>query len=300
MRRLVPVWLPPPAEIVLSDDAVHIWSAPLELTPPSMSSLREALTTDELCRAESFRFERDRMHFIAGRGLLRVILGRYLNRKPAHLCFEYGPYGKPFLSASPGRDPISFNVCHSQGLALFAVTLGRQIGIDVEYLRTDFSWQDVAERFFSPQENADLRALPEREQREAFFSCWTRKEAYIKARGEGLSHALDEFDVSVDPKEPARLLTTRGDPREASRWSLRALTLASGYVGTVAVEGLDWRLACWQWREPSTTTQAGIEPSVPPVASDAGDDGQDFTQPQPGLNGLPVPVRSPPPVVTDE
>jgi 4'-phosphopantetheinyl transferase len=231
MRRPVPVWLTPPAEIVLSDEAVHVWSAPLDLTPAYMSALRDALTTGEICKAESFCFERDRVHFIAARGLLRVILGRYLNRKPAHLCFEFGPYWKPFLSTSPGMVPISFNVSHSQGLALLAVTLGREIGIGVEYLRTDFSWQEVAERFFSPHENADLRALPEREQLEAFFSCWTRKEAYIKARGEGLSHVLDQFDVSVDPKEPARLLTTRGDPREASHWSLQALTPATGYVG---------------------------------------------------------------------
>jgi 4'-phosphopantetheinyl transferase len=146
-------------------------------------------------------------------------------------------------------DELRFNVSHSHGLALYAVTRRRKIGIDIERVRPISGPEQLAARFFSAGENAELCALPEHVKHEAFFNCWTRKEAYVKARGEGLSLPLNQFDVSLNPGEPARLLRVERDPQEAARWSLQGLTPAPGYVAALAVEGHGWRLACWEWRE---------------------------------------------------
>jgi 4'-phosphopantetheinyl transferase len=239
-------WLPPPADLNLSSNEVHVWRACLNLPASHIHRLRHTLAADELARAERFHFEKDRQHFIAGRGLLRVILSRYLEAEPGQLRFRYSDYGKPALMLSPGQVPLNFNLSHSNGLALYAVTQGREVGIDLEKVRSDLEYEEIAERFFSPQENAVLRRLPAEVKPRAFFNCWTRKEAYIKARGEGLSLPLDQFDVSLAPGEPARLLHVRGNSQEVGHWSLQALTPAPDYVAALAVEGSDWRLKCWQ------------------------------------------------------
>ncbi|MFQ5794197.1 MAG: 4'-phosphopantetheinyl transferase family protein [Candidatus Bipolaricaulia bacterium] len=241
------LWGPPPANLALSNDDIHVWRASLDLTASRVQSLQHTLTPDELDRAERFYFQKDREHFIVARGLLRAILGRYLNVEPSQPRFCYSPYGKPTLVTTSGKNTLSFNVSHSYGLALYAVTHGRKIGIDLERIRADFACEQIAERFFSPQENVVLRALPASMKHEAFFTCWTRKEAYVKAKSEGLSLPLDQFDVSLAPGEPAALLSTNWDPQEASRWSLQALTPGPGYVAALAVEGYHWQLKCWQW-----------------------------------------------------
>jgi 4'-phosphopantetheinyl transferase len=166
---------------------------------------------------------------------------------PAQLRFSYNAWGKPALTNDSGADALRFNLSHSHQLMICAVTCGRDIGIDLEHLRSDLAQLQIAEQFFSSQEVAVLSALPVEQQTKAFFNCWTRKEAYIKARGEGLSFALDQFDVQFAPGESAALLRNRGDAREVSRWSLQELTPAPGYVGALAVEGHAWRLECWQW-----------------------------------------------------
>jgi 4'-phosphopantetheinyl transferase len=212
-------------------------------------SLHRTLAPDEQARAERFYFRKDRERFIVARGLLRVILSRYLDTKPGQLRFCYGLNGKPSLVTTPGQDTLNFNSSHSQGLALYAITRNREIGIDLEYIDTDFACEQVAEQFFSSREKATLRTLPTKMKHEAFLTCWTRKEAYIKARGEGLSFPLDQFDVSMIPGEPALLANTRGDPQEASRWSLRELRPSTSYMAALAVEGHGWRLSCWNWQE---------------------------------------------------
>jgi 4'-phosphopantetheinyl transferase len=206
------------------------------------------LSADEHERAERFRFRKDREHFIAARGLLRILLGRYLDLPPRQLSFSYSPYGKPQLAGVSGGAALRFNVSHSHGIALYAVALGREIGVDVEYIRREVVGESIAEHFFSAREVASLRALPAEMQPQAFFNCWTRKEAFIKAIGEGLSFPLDEFDVSLVPDEPAALLNTRNGPLEAARWSLQALPVDEGYVAALAVEGHEWRLECWRLR----------------------------------------------------
>lgn len=250
--KIAPVisWRPPPETLMLGSDEVHVWRACLDRDTSYVQSLRQILSADEQARARRSYFEKDRKHFIVARGLLRIILSRYLDMEPSQLHFCYNPNGKPSLGITSDEETLNFNVSHSCGLALYAVTRGREVGIDLERIRADFACEQIAERFFSSQENAMLRALPaKRVKHKAFFNCWTRKEAYIKARGEGLSLPLDQFDVSLAPGGPAMLLNTREDPQEVSRWSLQELIPAPGFVATLAVEGHGWRLACWKWPE---------------------------------------------------
>jgi 4'-phosphopantetheinyl transferase len=215
-------WRAPPGILVLGDDEVHVWRATLDQTPSQIQSHLHSLAADEHVRAEQFYFERDRQHFIASRGVLRAILSGYLHRTPESLSFCYSSHGKPALAGETDDDAICFNVSHSHGVALFAVTRGREVGIDIEHIRSDLEVAEIAERFFSLREVAMLRMLPTEAQRQAFFRCWTRKEAYIKARGEGLSLPLDQFDVSV---EPAAILGTQRDP--APKFSKDTLTSSS-------------------------------------------------------------------------
>ena len=239
-------WHSPPHTPILGNDEIHVWRASLDLPVLQSRSLLLTLAAEELRRAERYRFQEDREHFIIARGLLRTILGGYLDIEPGELQFHYNPNGKPALDGVPGGDTLHFNLSHSHGLALFAVTHGRDIGVDLEHIRPHFDEDQIAERFFSFQEVAALHALPRSMQKEAFFACWTRKEAYIKGTGQGLSLPLDQFDVSVVPGEPAALISTRWDPQEASRWSLQELNPGTGYVGALAVAGHGWRLKCWQ------------------------------------------------------
>jgi 4'-phosphopantetheinyl transferase len=207
--------------------------------------LWQTLTADERQRAERFLFEKDRTHFVVSRGLLRVLLGGYLRQDPPHLRFTYGPHGKPALATHTGRAPLRFNVSHSHGLALYAVTRGREVGVDVERIRPEIAQEKIAERFFAPREVTVLRRLPPLLQTSAFFACWTRKEAYMKAKGDGLALPLDQFEVSLAPGEPAALLRTAWDPQEAAGWALQDLEPAPGYRAAVAVAGHDWHLTCW-------------------------------------------------------
>jgi 4'-phosphopantetheinyl transferase len=242
-------WRDPPDELSLTGEEVHVWRASLACEEPLLRGLRATLAPDEEARAGRFHFARDRNHFAAARGLLRLILARYLNRPPTLLRFGYSSYGKPFLEGECGPGGLRFNVSHAHGMALFAVARGREVGVDIEHARDDFEHLDLAGRFFSAREVETLKALPPEAQTQAFFNCWTRKEAYIKARGEGLSHPLDEFDVALAPGEAAALTCTRSDPAEVTRWAMRELFPGHGFQAAVVAEGGAFRLSCWQWRE---------------------------------------------------
>lgn len=240
-------WRAPVDGLALTNDEVHVWRLRLEPPESQVGYLRHLLAPDELSRADSFYFPKDRDHFVVGRGVLRAILGRYLGMNPRDLHFSYSSYGKPSLTRECGGRWLRFNISHSWQLALVAVARGREIGVDIERLRAHATTWDIAEHSFSPGEVAALHAVPPHRQTEAFFNCWTRKEAYIKARGEGLSLPLDKFDVALTPGEPARLLSADGDTHEASRWSIRELNPGDGYVAALAVEGSQWRVLCWEW-----------------------------------------------------
>jgi len=223
-------------ELSLSDGEVHVWRAFLHEVEPHLHALAQTLSADERHKAERFYFERDRKRFVSSHGILRKILGRYLRLEPNRLKFLYGSHGKPTLGGTTDGHSLCFNMSHSHDLAIFAFTWGRRIGVDVEYVRPMPDSEEITEHFFSPQENAVFRAVPASRKLETFFNCWTRKEAFLKAVGDGLSRFLDSFDVSLVPGEPARLLCVEGDPLEASRWHLRALAPAHGYVGAFVVE----------------------------------------------------------------
>ncbi len=222
---------------------VHVWSAPLELPDARLQSLRQTLSADEIERAGRFFFERDRRHYIAGRGMMRELLGRYLGQASVVLQFRYTDMGKPYLEEADLR----FNLAHSHGLAVLAVARGREVGVDVEYVRSDFEAEALVQNFFSPREIAALEKMPERLRRDAFFIGWTRKEAYLKGIGKGLSVSLDGFDVSLDSGADPILLETRHDPAQVARWTLRDLQPAPGYAAALAVEGAGWQSRCGRW-----------------------------------------------------
>jgi 4'-phosphopantetheinyl transferase len=188
-----------------------------------------------------------RRRFTVARGLLRTILARYRDVEPGTLCFTYGEQGKPSLAEIAGGPPLQFSVAHCGDLALYAVAPDRRVGVDVERIRADFGGERIAERFFSAAEIRTLRSTPDDAKPRAFFNCWTRKEAFIKATGNSILQALKSFDVSLAPGEPAALLRTHEDPTEAERWSLRDLDVDAGYAAALAVEGHEWNLSCWQW-----------------------------------------------------
>ncbi len=228
----------PTPELNLSHNSIHIWKAILDQPEPIIQKIEHILSADELVRAKKFYFQRDSERFIISRGILRLILGVYTNRNPVDLIFQYGTHGKPYL-----EQEICFNMSHSGGLAVYAFTRNVQVGIDVEHIRQMPDAEEIIARFFSSYENSVFRGLPEDQKQEAFFRCWTLKEAYIKAIGDGLAHPLDQFSVSYAPGEPARLL----DSAEA-RWLLKDFIPASGYIAAIALEknGKDFN---WQFLE---------------------------------------------------
>lgn len=241
----ISVWENPPEFLDLPFNEVHIWRANLDLPLPGTQSLSAILSDDERARAERFRSPRNGQRSIASRGLLRLLLARYLAADPSQIRFHYGREGKPALADEAVEPRLRFNVSHSQGLALFAFACGRELGVDLERMDPAVSSERIPEHFFSPRECASLRALLVEQQSGAFFACWTRKEAYIKAKGKGLAILLDQFDVSLAPGEPAALLETAEGSRETLRWSLHDLSPAPGYAGALAIEGQGAKLHGW-------------------------------------------------------
>ena len=240
-------WRAPPHALAMAKDQVHVWRATLDWPQERAARLLQWLSTDERERLERFRSGRDRRRYLVGRGLLRTVIGRYLSLSPGVLRFDTTAAGKPRLAPGVAPRPLQFNLSHSGDLVLIALASGRALGVDVEQVRADIELAETAARFFSPTEQQALAALSGARQIDAFFDCWVRKEAYVKARGEGLSLPLEQFDVSLLPGEPAQLIGTRPDPAEASRWRLTALDAGEGYRAALAVEGEGWMLQQWDW-----------------------------------------------------
>lgn len=244
-------WSHPPDDLDLQSHQVDVWRVSLDLQPDSVKSAESTLSADETERASRFHFDKDRLRFIAAHGSLRDILSRYLQCEPYQLSFSRNEYGKPFLTRKTTEvvttKKIEFNLSHSGNYALIAVALERKVGIDVERIREDIESENLAARYFSPSETSELMALPAKQRVVGFFNCWTRKEAYIKAQGLGLSLPLDSFDVSLAPNESAILQATRPDPHESTRWTLLTLDVESGYAGALAVEGKQLEFRYWVW-----------------------------------------------------
>jgi 4'-phosphopantetheinyl transferase len=228
---------------LLRDHEIHVEWLRVDAFLPALVALGETLSEAERARARRFGFARDREVFVVTRAALRAVLGRYLGRPPRDVRFLEGPHGKPALADSDAA--LRFNVTHSGAIAMLAITRGRRVGIDVEEIRPDFPYLEVAERVFTPGERAALRALPADRRAEAFFRTWTCKEAYVKGRGTGLSLAPDAFSVALPPAEPG-LLEVEGEPGEAARWTLVAIPPAAGFAAALAAEGEDWLVRCRQ------------------------------------------------------
>ena len=224
---------------------VHIWLARLDLAESSVQQLRALLSDDEQKRAARFRFERDRRRFVAARGLLRSVISRYLKRPPEEIQFLYEPAGKPYL-AFPGNEPrLQFNISHSHEMALIGLSLDDRIGVDIEFKNPARATLDLARHFFAPEEISALDRLPVEAQCDAFFAIWTRKEAYIKGRGEGIALGLDTFAVTAAGEHP-RLIRSSHGADETERWRFWNIDAGPAYAAAITVEGAgDRHLSIW-------------------------------------------------------
>lgn len=227
--RLRSLWQPAPPALQLASADVHVWRARIDEAGFDLSRLEPLLSSDERARAERFAFADLRRRFIVTRGILRWLLAGYLEEDPRRLRFRYGPHGKPALDARCGEQTLQFSLSHSHGLALYAITRGREVGIDVERIRDDVACDDLAERFFTAPEAARLRRLPDPSRRRAFFASWARKEAVVKASGDGL------VDLPSHVAVPAN-----------RRWRVEDVYPDQGYAAAVAAAGDEWRVACYE------------------------------------------------------
>jgi len=224
---------------------VHIWRLQLDAPDGKVEELRTYLSRDECARADRFMRPEHGRSFTAAHGTLRLILSKYLRCSPEEIGFGKNDFGKPSLSE---KSPIEFNLSHSGDAALVAVTSDREIGVDIERYREGLETEKISKRFFSPREVAVLLALPESDREEAFYTCWTRKEAYIKARGEGLSIGLSGFEVAFAPGAAPALLHSDKDPKEADRWEFVNIDVQPGYAAACVVEGQVGELRLWDAR----------------------------------------------------
>jgi len=243
---LMPTWALPPPDFVLSKGIVHIWRASLNNSRSHLQQIMQVLSPDELKQAERCRTELMRERFIASRGILRGILGQYLDTEPSRLRFAQGRRGKPFLI---GKSQIRFNFSHAHGLILYAVSLGREMGIDLEYLHPTLHIEGIAHRILSDREKPLCSTFTQSEMREMFFSHWVCKESYLKATGEGLSQPMNQIEVSLRTREPVRFLSIKGDDSEASRWSLRCFAPHEDYVAALTVKYGNILYKYFQWPE---------------------------------------------------
>lgn len=217
--------------ITIAANTAHIWRINLDQPEDYQRQLAGLLASDETARAAALYFDRDRRRFTVARGVLRLLLARYTGQNPQDIAFDYNPHGKPSLR---GCQSLRFNLSHSNEWAVCALGSGTELGIDIEYMRSIDDMAGVARSTFSPTENAVFASVPQHLKMLAFFNCWTRKEAYIKAIGEGLSHPLDSFDVTLIPGDQARVLCVVAQPDEASRWTLYSFTIGTEYQGALA------------------------------------------------------------------
>ena len=231
----------------LPDSEIHVWAATLAVPADKLASLAATLTPDETERAHKFKFERHRNRFIAGRGALRGILGPYLRANPADLRFIFSANGKPALAETFAGAGIHFNLAHTEDLALVAVTRVGRIGVDVEGVRPVKDVDDLVARFFSERENEAFQKVSDDQKPAAFFNLWTRKEALLKATGEGITRSLSLVEVSFLPGDPARLLAIDGDAAPAAQWSLRELSPAAGFTGALAIQAQEITVQRWKW-----------------------------------------------------
>ncbi len=229
----------------IGNEHVHVWRVDLSVADTRVPTLEGVLSLDERARAARVSRGENRRRFVVSRAVLRCLLSQYAEVAPEQLRFGYGPHGKPGLESTGLAQGLGFNVSHSGDVILYAVARGRSIGIDVEYERPRSNFMRIAERFFSIEECEALHAFPERDRPSAFYRCWTRKEAYVKARGDGIAAGLDTFSVSID-EEPCLLRSDEG-PAEVARWSMVDIVVEDGYVSALCAEGREVVVSHFVW-----------------------------------------------------
>jgi len=218
----------------LGGGQIHVWSVVLSDFDSDLPQFQAMLSSVERMKAERFRFSKDRNHYVIRRGILRVVLGRYLEHRPSEIDFCYGPFGKPEIKGDLAGGGLNFNDSHSGDLAVYAVTRACPLGVDVEKLRPVPDFEEIASRFFTPREAETLIGLPSERQMEAFFACWTRKEAFLKATGEGIGEGLAKVEVTLTPGEEAEILRIAGESQAQTEWQLRSFSPVPGYLAAVA------------------------------------------------------------------
>lgn len=231
--------IPGPPSQPLPDCDVHVWCVSLPLLLKELDTLSSLLSPEEKVRAERFYFEMDRNRFVAGRGLLRTIVGGYMEMAPSQVAFVYGNYGKPALGLGAWDKPLEFNLSHSKDLVLYIFSRDHRVGIDIEYIRPMPDLDDFTEQFFSPRETEILKSLSDEKKYEAFFRLWTCKEAFLKAHGSGLMTPLSHVEISLEADGPGLLRAIDGDSEQASRWHLETFCPVMGYQASLAIEGHD-------------------------------------------------------------
>ncbi len=246
-NNTINTWLKFPDDLTIKSNEAHIWQADLQRSSAKLNRLNNILSSDEQQRAQRFHSLKDQERFAVTREILRIILSRYIDVSPEQIEFSYNRYGKPELSKSMISNGLEFNISHSGGIALFAFCPDHRIGVDIETIRSGDTHLKVPERYFSPREVTALRSLPEDRQREAFYACWTRKEAYIKARGLGIPSSLKGFTVNLEPGKPARLLESKSEPSDLNCWTLKDIDVGTGYKAAVAIECSDIRIVYMNW-----------------------------------------------------
>lgn len=238
-------WLPGPGAPQFTGAELHLWRAVLDQPAHIMAEMRPLLSLDEQHKAQRFRRARDQQRYIAGRALLRLILSRYLDLSPNRIEFVYGPHGKPMLADSGATYSLHFNLAHAEHLALYAIARHQELGVDLEYMNPQLDIARLARRVLSPRELALAQTLPTAQQSEYFYRCWTRKEAFVKASGAGLSGPLDRLDIPPALHTPI----TFSDPTQPASgpWTILEYTPASRFVAALVVSGTACDLACWKW-----------------------------------------------------
>jgi 4'-phosphopantetheinyl transferase len=235
-------WPAAPADLPSLDRTVHVWAVRLDDESVDLDGGRELFSPDERERAVRFHFERDRRRYLIAHIALHKILGRYLQMDPATLYFELGSNGKPKLPVALAASGIDFNLSHSHEMALLAVNRIGEIGVDIEYVKPDFKFQEIAERFFTAKEVAALRGLPTDLQCQAFFKCWTSKEAFLKAKGTGLSGKLDEVEITLGAQDQVLIQAS------VTGWSLSELDPIEAYESALVVAGSPVSIHCYHWQ----------------------------------------------------
>jgi len=241
-------WLDPPAGLTLSRSEIHLWRAPLDVAQSRAVVLQAILNAEELARANRFRFDRPRCDFIIARSVLRIILSRYLDVDPRHVEFQYGAHGKPELAA-PQQKWLHFSLAHSGGWVLYGMACRRPIGIDLEEMCPVASLDKLVEQFFAPAEYTVFAELPLQQKLASFYSAWTRKEAYVKARGLGMSLPLNQFAVTVGPETAPALMTDEKGPVSEGLWSFLDVEVSPGYAAALAVRSSVEYVSQWHWHQ---------------------------------------------------